>query len=202
LKPANILLDERGHPTIGDLGTGRFCNLRSTMTSGIRTPLYMAPGMYDSADFTGAVDVYSFSLIAYEVLVGKPVFPATTPLPVLIRKVCQGDRPPLPKSMDATIRQIVKQGCSVRPADRRSFEAILEAFRRIRFKMTPAVDTRKVSEFVALVEPSAQLAPAADVAVQRAPKAAAHAQRSSIIPPPPKVTSPPPVKVSHPPAPL
>jgi serine/threonine protein kinase len=64
LKPANILLDERGHPKIGDLGSSRFCDLRSTMTSGIGTRLYIAPDMYDSADYTAAVDIYSFSLIA------------------------------------------------------------------------------------------------------------------------------------------
>jgi serine/threonine protein kinase len=28
LKPLNILLDERHHPKIGDIGSGRFCNVR------------------------------------------------------------------------------------------------------------------------------------------------------------------------------
>jgi hypothetical protein len=57
--------------------------------------------------------------------------------------------------MDVAIQQIVKQGCSVDPPAPKSFEDILEALRRIGFKMAPVVDTRKVSEFVALVEPSA-----------------------------------------------
>jgi serine/threonine-protein kinase len=87
LKPANILLDKRGHPTIGDLGSGRFCDLRQTATSGVGTPLYMAPELYEAADYTGSVDVYSFSLIAYKVLVGEPVFPATTTLPVLFQNI-------------------------------------------------------------------------------------------------------------------
>jgi hypothetical protein len=43
----------------------------------------MAPEMYEAANSTAAVDVYSFSLIAYKVLVGEPVFPATATLPVL-----------------------------------------------------------------------------------------------------------------------
>jgi serine/threonine protein kinase len=75
LRPANILLDERGHPKIGDLGSSRFCDLRMTMTSGVGTRLYTAPEMYGDADYTAAVDVYSFALIVYEVLVGKSVFP-------------------------------------------------------------------------------------------------------------------------------
>jgi hypothetical protein len=78
-----------------------------------------------------------------------------TMLSVLFRKVSQSDRPPLPESMDAAIQQIVKQGWSGDSATPRSFDDILEALRRIRFKMAPAGHMRKVSEFVALVEPSA-----------------------------------------------
>jgi hypothetical protein len=59
-----------------------------------------------------------------------------------------------------SFRQIVKQGWSVRPADRGSFEDILETLRPIRFKMTPAVDIRKASKFVALVDAAAAVKPA------------------------------------------
>jgi hypothetical protein len=69
--------------------------------------------------------------------------------------VSQRDRPPLPESVDATIQQIVKQGWSVRPAAPGSFDDVFQALRRIRFKMAPAVDMRKVFGFIALVEPSA-----------------------------------------------
>jgi hypothetical protein len=76
-------------------------------------------------------------------------------LTVLFRKASQSDRPPLPESVSAAIQQIVKQGWSGDSAAPRSFEDILEALRRIWFKMAPAGHMRKVSEFVALVEPSA-----------------------------------------------
>jgi hypothetical protein len=75
-------------------------------------------------------------------------------LPVLFRKVSQSDRPPLPESTDAAIQQIVKQSWLGNSAAPRSFEDILEALRRIWFMMAPAGHMRKVSEFVALVEPS------------------------------------------------
>jgi serine/threonine protein kinase len=155
LKPANILLDEHGHPKIGDLGSSCFCDLRSTLTSGVGTPLYMAPEMYDNGDYTAAIDVYSFSLIVYEVLVGQSAFSATLAPPVLMKKVIEGSRPPLPQSMEPTIQQIIRQGWSVDRATRGSFEDILRAMRGIRFKIMPVVQMDKVGEFVALVDPSA-----------------------------------------------
>jgi serine/threonine protein kinase len=33
LMPANILMEKRDHPKIGDLGSARFCGVRQTMTS-------------------------------------------------------------------------------------------------------------------------------------------------------------------------
>jgi serine/threonine protein kinase len=85
-----MLLPERCHPKIGDLGSSRLCYLRLTLTSGIGTPLYMAPEMCDSADSTAAADVYSVLLIVSEGFVGRPAFSATTTLPVLLRNVVEG----------------------------------------------------------------------------------------------------------------
>ena len=48
-----------------------------TMTSGVGTPFYMAPEMATgSKHYTGAVDVYSFAIMAAQVMVGKLVFEA------------------------------------------------------------------------------------------------------------------------------
>jgi hypothetical protein len=80
--------------------------------------------MYNSGDCTAAVDVYSFSLIAGEVFVGKPAFPVTATLPVLFRRVSQGDRPQLPESVEAILQQIIGQGWLVDPATRGLFKDI------------------------------------------------------------------------------
>ena len=46
-----------------------------TMTSGVGTPFYMAPEMVsNNKHYTGAVDVYSFAIMAAQVMVGKLVF--------------------------------------------------------------------------------------------------------------------------------
>ena len=48
-----------------------------TMTSGVGTPFYMAPEMIKSSKhYTGAVDVYSFGIMAAQVMVGKLVYDA------------------------------------------------------------------------------------------------------------------------------
>jgi serine/threonine protein kinase len=87
LKSANILLDGRGSPRIGDLGSSQFFDLSLTMVSTIGTPSYMAPEMFQCDEYSPAVDVYSFSLIAYELLLGEAGFPATLSLGVLMEKV-------------------------------------------------------------------------------------------------------------------
>jgi hypothetical protein len=155
LKPANILIDGQGRPKIGDLGSSLFCDTRSTMTSGVGTPLYMAPEMYCSVDYTSAIDVYSFALILYEMFVGVPAFDAALSPYVLMVQATSDVRPPLPDSMAATVANIIRQGWSVDPAARGSFEDIFDALRRIEFKLRPAVDVHKVAEFVAFVDPSA-----------------------------------------------
>jgi hypothetical protein len=124
----------------------------------------MAPEVYNSADYTAAADIYSFSLILYEVFVGEPVFPETTPLPALSRKASQGDRPELPESMDWTIQEIIKRGWSVDPDARGSFEGIFEALQGIGFKMTLAVNMPKVAKFVARVDASGAPRPATEFA--------------------------------------
>ena len=48
-----------------------------TMTAGVGTPFYMAPEMIKSSKhYTGAVDVYSFGIMAAQVLVGRLIYDA------------------------------------------------------------------------------------------------------------------------------
>ena len=47
------------------------------MTSGVGTPFYLAPEMIKSSKhYTGAVDVYSFAIMAAQVIVGKLIYDA------------------------------------------------------------------------------------------------------------------------------
>jgi serine/threonine protein kinase len=151
LKPSNILLDEHGYPQIGDLGTSRLFNPDLTFKRRVRSPLYMAPEMYDDVEYTQAVDIYSFALVLFEILVRRPVFSPSLTAPVLMRKVVSGERPLIPESVHPELRSIIERGWGIDPGSRRTFDDIFASLTRIGFKTTPLVDSAQVQKYVSWV---------------------------------------------------
>lgn len=78
LKPENILLDENYYPIISDFILSRTFpfplkkSYQIPFQNQFGTPLYMAPELAFDDEFYGTgVDVYAFSMIAFELLTGK-----------------------------------------------------------------------------------------------------------------------------------
>jgi eukaryotic-like serine/threonine-protein kinase len=106
LKPANILLDHEGNPHVTDFGLAKLLEQDDGLTltqAALGTPNYMAPEQAagEASQLTTAADVYSLGAILFEVLTGKKLFTASTPLATINR--ARDQEPPKPSAILRTV---------------------------------------------------------------------------------------------------
>lgn len=83
LKPENILFDEDGEAYISDFGIAKLAESQGNLTGSgiIGTPAYMSPEQaLGRAEVDGRSDQYSLVVMLFEMLTGKALFKADTPM--------------------------------------------------------------------------------------------------------------------------
>ena len=117
LKPENVFLDDNLYPKIGD-----FCLSMGGVT------FCTAPEIFkDEEAATNGSDVYSFAMIAFEVMTGiKPFSKSGKPLngSQLEKKVIDGERPEFNNSVTDSMKELICQCWSGDPEKRPSFDRI------------------------------------------------------------------------------
>jgi serine/threonine protein kinase len=73
VKPANILYSKFNQAVLADFGLAVLAEMRDTSTTlEVLTPAYAPPEMFNHAEPSGAVDVYSLCATLYAVMCGRP----------------------------------------------------------------------------------------------------------------------------------
>ena len=88
VKPANVLLHERGDVKLADLGVATSDEVSRITHSGgvVGTAAYMAPEQFESGPVDAAADVYALAAVAFEMLAGRRAFPAPDALAALVQR--------------------------------------------------------------------------------------------------------------------
>ncbi|MFK8018188.1 MAG: serine/threonine protein kinase [Pseudomonadales bacterium] len=111
IKPDNIMLDHDGSPILMDFGIAKLLTADTKLTQtgvGIGTPSYMSPEQAQANETLGAAsDIYSLSIVLYEMLTGKVPFHADTPIAVILKVI--SDPIPLPSLIRSDISEPLQQ---------------------------------------------------------------------------------------------
>lgn len=102
IKPGNIMFDDSDHAILTDFGlvkSDEFSQLTLKDTV-MGTPKYMSPEQVRGTDLDHRSDLYSFGIVLYEMLVGRPPF-AGEPLTICHKQIAE--EPPPPRTFNPSV---------------------------------------------------------------------------------------------------
>jgi serine/threonine protein kinase/ankyrin repeat protein len=135
LKPSNLLIDAHGALKIADLYLAKIRpdpeqKVTDASSIMIETWLqgvyrYMAPEVFRHEEYTESVDVYSYSMIFYHMLLGRPPWAGSSELDAITKAAIDGERPLIPRDVDERLCTLLKRCWDENPRARPSFEEIV-----------------------------------------------------------------------------
>lgn len=151
LKPGNILLDKNFYPKINDFDLS--INKISKFSELVGTSLYIAPEIWLKNEYSKASDVYSFSMIVFEIMTDlRPYHDFTEKVPTIHeinQKVTNNIRPEIKPGYHVPIsyQNLIKNCWDQDPIKRPSFEQIIEKLESEYF-ITPLVDQNEFQKYI------------------------------------------------------
>jgi len=116
LKPENLILDERGHVKLTDLGLAK--QIAGKTFSSCGTPDYFAPEIIQSKGHSFGVDWWTLGILTFELMVGHPPFQAATAMQTYT-KVTRGiGKVNFPSGTKGHCESLVKGLCQQNSSDR------------------------------------------------------------------------------------
>lgn len=123
LKPSNVLMHPDGTPVLADFGIAQMAAAIPRLTASgvvLGTPEYMSPEQAAGEPIGPASDLYSFGIVAYEMLTGRVPFQADTPAAVLLSHLNKPVPPPLELAgeLSGHVDAVLRRALAKSPADR------------------------------------------------------------------------------------
>lgn len=132
LKPANLLIDNSGVLKISDFGLAKVrptANATDSeayvMTGETGSYRFMAPEVFRNEDYNETVDVYSYSMILYYLLDGRPPWPKENGLVAAKKAALEANRPIIHRKWDQRLSDVLQQCWDENKSARPSFQTIL-----------------------------------------------------------------------------
>jgi ankyrin repeat protein/tRNA A-37 threonylcarbamoyl transferase component Bud32 len=133
LKPANLLVDASGTLKISDFGLAKVRpdpglqeNDKFRMTGETGSYRFMAPEVFRHELYTETVDVYSFAMIFYYLLAGRPPWEQLSGLKAVIKAATEADRPIAVRAWDSQLSGLMQRCWEETPSSRPPFSEILD----------------------------------------------------------------------------
>lgn len=151
LKPENIIFDQEGRPRLIDFGLALLEEHNSRLTQRLTqegmvlgSPLYMSPEALRGQELDPRSDIWSFGIILYEMLAGRPPFQGEQ-MASLVTSILNSPledlrrfRPEVPQHLVNLIQQMLVKEPEKRASSMRMIAAELEAIRESLVANSPA----------------------------------------------------------------
>lgn len=135
VKPANIMLDDNYYPKLTDFGLSIVFphpvsnDMEFDIDANIGTPLYMAPEVLKGDKYGPSIDVYSYSICAFEIISGKIPYETDgqhTNMFRLYNNIINGERPIFTDNFTEPMIDLISRCWNEDPSERPSFNEIYE----------------------------------------------------------------------------
>jgi len=122
IKPANIMFLDGHQPVLTDFGIAKMLTLSGITASGamVGTPAYMAPEIGIGKPGTALSDIYSLSVVLYQITAGCLPFTAETPIGMVMQHI--NKEPPSPslynRDIPVALEKVILRGLRKEPEER------------------------------------------------------------------------------------
>lgn len=157
LKSLNILLDEKKYPKISDFGMSKKkTDADNTMTKQMGTPHWMAPEMFENANYNNKVDVYSFGILIWEVVTGQTPFAGLNGVQIAFAVTKNKQRPIFPS--DYQEKKLIKLATKCWHQDPNKRPTFAYVSKKLANKKTffKGANVNDIKAYISMVEKSEQ----------------------------------------------